>query len=76
MTPLRMIGAGLAIAGILPATFGVMYVLGGTWLMSSLHATIRMVPMGLVGSLMVWAGLWLWNKPLRDARQNLNQAGK
>lgn len=76
MTPLRMIGAGLAIAGILPATFGLMYFLDGTWVMSSLHHTIRMVPMAIVGSMMVWAGLRLWNKPLRDAGRNLNRAEK
>ncbi|MBS0266933.1 MAG: hypothetical protein JSS02_33710 [Planctomycetes bacterium] len=69
MTRLRLIGATLAIAGILPATFGILYILGGTWLMTSLHVTVRLVTMGTIGSAMVWAGLWLWDKPLRDGRQ-------
>lgn len=71
---MRVIGAGLAIAGILPATAAVAYAVGGTWLITNLNHTIRLVSIGIVGALMVWLGLWMWYKPLRDTRRNLNQA--
>jgi len=63
MTALKIFGAALAIIGIYAAVFGGMYLLGGTWMLSSPHATIRIFSMGVAGALMVWIGLRLWHTP-------------